>query len=386
MRSLVIPDVDVSLPMSSLPRLQTESECVAGPVAGIGYSEQDRVIDRPTPRVSVIIKALNEEHNIAAAVESAIAALRMVGGEVILADSASTDQTITIASRYPIKIVTLDSPGDRSCGGGVQLGFQYSSGEYVCLMDGDMRLNERFLAAAVRHLEDHPGEAGIGGMLEEREVTNLEFVKRSKSDDRGYRPGPVRRLDGGGVYRRVAIESIGYFGDRNLHGGEEMDLGARLYACGWTLARLDVPAIKHHGHSGSAYRLLLRRVKTRMAHGSGELLRAAIGRSHFRFVMLGTRIFAAWAAVYAWWLSMLAVSFWAPGPLAAAVAIAAMVILPVGWMSLRSRSVRLGLYSVVAWNVYAACFWPGLLGRRIPPADWIASSVVQKGTAVDAPR
>ena len=57
--------------------------------------------------VSVIIKVLNEQANIAAAIESALAAVTGLDGEVILADSGSTDRTLAIASDYPIRIVQL---------------------------------------------------------------------------------------------------------------------------------------------------------------------------------------------------------------------------------------------------------------------------------------
>ena len=50
-------------------------------------------------RVSVIIKAFNEERNICAAIESSLAAVAEVGGEVILADSSSTDRTVELATR-----------------------------------------------------------------------------------------------------------------------------------------------------------------------------------------------------------------------------------------------------------------------------------------------
>src|ERR1041385_5734182 len=81
--------------------------------------------------VSIIIKALNEERYIAAAIESALAAMRGIAGEIILADCASTDRTIEIARRYPIKIVQMTHAEDRSCGAGAQLGFQYSSGRNI---------------------------------------------------------------------------------------------------------------------------------------------------------------------------------------------------------------------------------------------------------------
>src|ERR1041385_4468258 len=122
------------------------------------------MLDHRRPKVSVVIKALNEEAHIAVAIESAIAALEDMDGEIILADSLSTDRTVEIASTYPIKIVSLDRGEDRSCGAGGQLGYQYSSGDYICLIDGDMRLHPSFLAAAIRHLELVPALAGVGGI------------------------------------------------------------------------------------------------------------------------------------------------------------------------------------------------------------------------------
>ena len=68
-----------------------------------------------------------------------------VGGEVILADSYSTDRTVKIASRYPVRIVQLRHPEERCCGVGPQLGYQYAQGEFIYLMDGDMTLLEGFL-------------------------------------------------------------------------------------------------------------------------------------------------------------------------------------------------------------------------------------------------
>src|SRR5437016_11901897 len=160
------------------------------------------MLHRQRPRVSILIKALNEEARIAGAIESALAALDGMNGEVILADSLSTDRTVEIARQYPIQIVSLTRAEDRSCGVGAQLGYQYSSGEYVCLVDGDMRLHREFLAVAIETLEADPALAGVGGLIVERESESLEYIKRATRDDPDRRPGYVRRLDCGGVYRR----------------------------------------------------------------------------------------------------------------------------------------------------------------------------------------
>ena len=332
-------------------------------------------------KVSIIIKALNEERHIAAAIESALAASEGMDREVILADSASTDRTLEIAQRYPIKIVRMTSIEDRSCGAGAQLGFQYSTAQYVCLIDGDMRMRPGFLSAAIRFLEERPDIAGVGGMLSEHQTSNLEYVKRNAREYAVRQPGLVTRLDGGGVYRRAAIESVGYLTDRNIHGGEELELGARLVARGWKLARLPLPDVDHYGHSGSAYRLLLRRWITKVAFANGEVLRAALGQRHLPMVLSAhKRMLTLLVFVHAWWLSLLAAPFLVRGFMPLIAIVALLALFPFVAMSLRFRSIRIGVYSVMAWQINALGFWPGLLRRRIPPADWIASAVVHDGS------
>ena len=330
------------------------------------------------PTVSIIIKALNEERHIAAAIESALAAVRDIDGEVILADGRSTDRTVDIARGYPIKIVQLINIADRSCGAGAQLGFQYSSGRFLCLIDGDMRLHDGFLPTAIRFLENNPTVAGVGGIIIDCEISNLEFEQRTKRYDPDRWAGPVTRLHCSGVYRRPAIESIGYLTDRNLHAGEELDLGARLHARGWTLARINRPAIDHHGHSGSAYHLLLRRVATRFSCGVGEIVRAAIGQRHFWFIVRNDNNVALCLLVAAWWMVILATPFALSG-FAAMFTTVALLLFPIATMALKWRSIRHGLYSVVAWNVYALSFLPGFLRSRVAPTRWLDSAVVEDG-------
>jgi glycosyltransferase involved in cell wall biosynthesis len=330
----------------------------------------------PTPIVSIIIKALNEERRIAATIESALAALAAIDGEVILADGGSTDRTVEIARRYPIVIVRLNRIEDRCCGSGAQLGFQYSRGQYLMLMDGDQRLHPDFLPAALAVLQQKPRLAGVGGAVIERNVDNEEYEQRSRRRDPDGRAGPVTRLNGSGLYRRSAVESVGYLTDRNLHGGEEFDLGARLHAAGWTLAKIDGPIVDHYPHTGNVYRLLLRRVLNKNAFGAGELFRAAIGQRHFWFAIGKDRTTLLCLAMTGWWIALalaaLALTGWS-----AVLTAGAILLFPFAAMSLRWRSLRLGVYSVAAWNVFALCFWPGLLRPRRPPASWIDSTVLQ---------
>jgi hypothetical protein len=86
--------------------------------------------------------------------------------------------------------------------------------------------------------------------------------------------------------------------------------------------------------------------------------------------------------VAGWWAAMASAPFLLSG-FAAVLAIASLFLLPFAAMSLRWRSIRLALYSVAAWNVYAASFLPGLLRPRVSPTRWIDSITLKSGSPVD---
>lgn len=337
------------------------------------------------PTVSIVIKALNEERHIAGAIESAIAALAGISGEIILADGASTDRTVAIGEKYPIKIVRLDNTADRSCGAGAQLGFQYSRGEFVCLMDGDMQLRRSFLAAGIGALRENPALAGVGGAVVDHDADNLEYTQRVRRLDPDRRPGPVTRLGGCGLYRRAAITGVGYLTDRNLHGGEELEAASRLHAAGWTLARIDCAAVDHFCRIGNPYGQLLRRMRSRNAWGPGEVIRSALGRPQFGYLVRNDRNSILCGLVGLWWCSIAAALLSGNGVFGLLAAVTLLAV-PFAAMALRWRSLRDGIYSVTAWNAQALCFLPGFLSPRKPPANWIPSHVVKEPIAEMADR
>ncbi|MBB5049363.1 glycosyltransferase involved in cell wall biosynthesis [Rhodopseudomonas rhenobacensis] len=326
--------------------------------------------------VSIIIKTLNEQARIAAAIESALAALGTVPGEVIIADSGSTDDTIAIASRYPVVIAQLVAPARPSCGIGPQLGFQHSRGDYLCLIDGDMQLDQDFLAAAIRELESDPKLAGVTGHVEEMQVSSLEFARRVQRGGAEFRVGSIDRMNGGGLYRRSAIADAGYLTDRNLHGHEEFELGIRLRSRGWQLRRIDRRFVRHFGHTINSYRLLLRRWTSKYLQGTGEVLRAALGRPYFIQVLRELPELRLWAAVYLLWALCLLLIVALPNKAAALLLVVALFAGLVAIVSRRKGSVRMGLYTVVAWFFHAAALPIGFFRARLQPDAPIESRIV----------
>lgn len=323
--------------------------------------------------VSVIIKTLNEEKRIARTIEFALAGLPGGHGEVIVADSGSSDATVEIASRYPVRIVQIESPARPSCGIGPQLGFQYARGDFICLLDGDMDLDPEFLADALAYLERHPKAGGVTGHVEEMMLDNLEYTRRVQRNAPENRIGAIDRMNGGGLYRRAAIEAVGYLTDRNLHGYEEFDLGIRLRHAGWNLYRLDRRFVRHYGHNVNSYRLLVRRWQTRYLFGIGELLRASFGKPYLRRLPQELPELKLWVLVLGWILFSLGLLVAIPDKFAALAIVFGLFAAVVALMSWRKGSFSLGLYTVVAWLFHASAVPFGFFAGRRDPCGWVES-------------
>ena len=329
--------------------------------------------------VSVVIKALNEEQRICATLESALQAVADVGGEVILADSYSSDRTVELASRYPVRIVQLLHSDERCCGVGPQLGFQHSQGEFVYIVDGDMEIKPGFLQYALAFMLQKPEVAGVAGRVVEHNTSSMEYIARNENKTIEQSPTRVDRLDGGGLYRRQHIDAVGYLSDRNLHSYEELDLALRLRSQGFELWRLPVDAVSHYGHDAPPYELLMRRWRSGYICGLGELLRAAASQpSRFRLALGSLHELRLYLAVIAWWALILSLYFW-PLPASGRAAVATtFFLLPLLIMVVRKRSFVRALYALVSWNFHAAGLLRGLLRRQRPANEAIASQIIKE--------
>lgn len=326
------------------------------------------------PALSVLIKCLNEGANIARTLESVIAATDGIATEIIVADSLSTDNTVAVASRFDVSIVQLSNASERSCGVAAQLGYQHASGRYLLVMDGDMELQRDWLRAALDYLGEHGDIAGIGGIIRDMNLQNIEFRARQQRNPRDAQAGEVDRLNGGGLFRREAIEAIGYLTNRNLHACEELELGLRLGAAGWKMVRLPMVSVLHYGHTQPMWALMRRRWQTRYTDGAGELLRASIGKPWFGKSLRHARLLLG---VLSWWAAMvlgglLAVAGWLPAGVPLAIC-----AFPPAVMIIKKRSIALGLYSILAWAFDASGLVRGFLRQQIPPSDAVKSCLLR---------
>lgn len=330
-------------------------------------------------KLTIGIKVFNEAARIGRAIETALEAAAPYGGEVLIADSGSTDGTLEIALRYDVKIVQLANPAERSCGAGAKLAYMFARGEFFYLLDGDMEIDRSFLPCAIPFLETHPDFAGVGGRVEEANVENHEFRTRKINAERrcAYYPRLIDRLDCGGLYRVSAVKQSGYFADRNLKSFEEFELASRLIADGWKLTRLDVPAVVHYGHTSESYKLLRARFLSGYANGVGQVSRAILARPRGRQALSKLTQFWTCAVVVIWWAAILTLTILAVSDWHYLAYLLVAIVLPVLFLTLRRGSVQAGLYSFVAWNTVAIGFFAGFAASRRSPTERLEAVIIR---------
>jgi GT2 family glycosyltransferase len=226
------------------------------------------------PQWSVVVIARNEEGSIANCLDSVLHAFRERSYELIFVDSASTDHTVSIAARFPAKIIRIPPSSRLSPSLGRHIGSQQARGQLVLFLDGDCTLNEQWLGEAERVLAQQPDLAGIAG-----ERVQVLPASRSSPTTRFNYPYPETDyteadfLSGSAVYTQRALQASGGFNPL-LRSCEEAELGARLRKAGFRLLRLRSTmswhAIKHANETTSE---LLRRIKRGFFIGTGQFVR-----------------------------------------------------------------------------------------------------------------
>lgn len=322
------------------------------------------------PLVSIVIKTLNESANIARTIQSVRASIGEIPAEIIVADSYSVDDTVKIALGEGAKVFRLQSKLDRSCGVGAQLGYQYAQGEFILLLDGDMELVPGFIEVALDMFEDQQDLAAIGGRMEEMAMDHPIFAARIQRNQNYHTSGDVGHLDGGGIYRKAALQDIGYFTNINLHSYEESELGCRLRAKGWRLMRIGVSAIRHYGHAIPRYRLLIHRFRSGYTFGPGEFLRVSIGNPWFSVVI---RTIKAYLVMMMAWFALIAsllVLPWSNLPL---LTVLAGFLVMFFMLVIKRKSFPDGVFTFVSWSVFALGTLIGFVRQQRCPTAWIDS-------------
>ncbi len=193
------------------------------------------------PSLSVVVIGRNEEAYLAGSLHSVLAAAETAGGaEVVYVDSASTDDSVAIASRLGVRVLMMSPEWRLTPAAGRHIGFHHTSGDLVMFVDGDTVIERDWLSQAVPVFADERVVA-VAGYLDD--IDEQGRLVTSKSP-RLAAPVRCRWLRGSGCYRRSAMEKHGGFNPW-LRSDEEAELGLRLTRGERRMLQLPVPMGRH---------------------------------------------------------------------------------------------------------------------------------------------
>ena len=117
--------------------------------------------DSALPPITVVVPTLNEAAYVRACLDSVLAALAPVGGEVLVVDGGSTDGTRAMVADYAARGVRLVDNPSRVTPWAFNLGIQQSRSPLVGIVSAHSRVHAAFFLAAGRRLA--AGDAEIVG-------------------------------------------------------------------------------------------------------------------------------------------------------------------------------------------------------------------------------
>ena len=330
------------------------------------------------PLVAAVVISRNEEQWIQSCLRSVVAAVTpYAGSEVVLVDSCSSDRTVEIARREPIRLIELREDAPLSPALGRLVGQDATQSRYILFVDGDTEINGAWLTVAVDFLETHPHVAAVDGKLPELYYTGGRQVGRSGDVfGAGDIPAEVEGLGGNALYRRAALAGVGSF-NPFIVSYEEAELAARLRKRGFVVMRLPIVMGTHRTGPRGSLQELSRRYRENLIKGYGQTLRVALGQGTFLTHARSMKRYLQFQAVVAFALAagLGAIVTGNPRLLLAPLGVAGLLVL---LFMARSRSLTKPFLLIADWAVWTPPMMRGFLERPRDPRALRLTEVIAR--------
>jgi glycosyltransferase involved in cell wall biosynthesis len=324
--------------------------------------------------LSIVLISKNQAWNIGRLIESVLQATSSIANrEIILVDSASTDETAELAGFYPISVLRL-RPGPLTPAAGRYIGYKRAHGEFVLFLDGDMELLQGWMEDALRAMRRAP-QAGV--MMSSQVIDLLPPAANEKTPPpERVRISPPKEVSqasfvagGAALYRRSVLEQVGTF-NPHLKSDEEPELCLRIRHAGYRILLLDYPIVRHYTIAQETLAGLLGRRRRKFLMGVGQCARYHIGskllwpyiRERGMWTLTAALWLAAWLGVLFWSLvtrSFVWMSLWI-----------FLLALPVAGAAWRKRSLRRAMLSVFHRLLMVEGLLRGFLTKPLPPESF----------------
>ncbi len=189
--------------------------------------------DVSLPKVSIIVATLNSELTMDECLK-AVCELNYPKDslEILVVDGCSTDRTLEIAEKYPVKVISapLNAPA------AYNYALKIVSNEVLGFIDADAKVEKEWLNKLVAYLND-PQVAGVSGGIETWNKENAWARSIGYDLENRYarlKKSVVRIATMNLLMKKSVIEEVGGF-DEHLPSQYDTDLGFRITSKGYKL-------------------------------------------------------------------------------------------------------------------------------------------------------
>jgi len=197
------------------------------------------------PLISVVIPNYNYGRYLAETIESVLAQT-YTPVEVIFIDDGSTDDSLTIAQRYPITVLAQPNQGVSAARNNAA---ECATGEYVLFLDSDDLLYPDSLDVLQNALLSAGPKTGFAyGQLQYFGEKDTVF-KSQPFDPKAL--SQANYIQTSALIRLQAFRDVGGF-DRGFDVREDWELFIRLWHAGWNGIYLPRPVIRYRKHRPKA--------------------------------------------------------------------------------------------------------------------------------------
>jgi len=180
--------------------------------------------------IDIVVPSYNQEAYLAEAIESALS--QTVKCNVVVVDDGSTDKSLEIAQRYPVKVVSQVNKGLSSAR---NTGIMHSTSDYVLFLDADDVLLPTCVAEILKVAKETNADV-ISPSFKTFGTSNEEVILMKDPKIEDFEIG--NRVGYCSAIKRSVLLDVGGYSPRMVHGYEDLHLWFNLLTLGKSIVTI----------------------------------------------------------------------------------------------------------------------------------------------------